>query len=79
MTYGTHMINLEAICTEVWVQKDVVTKRNLLLRAVATFKYKAKEAIFKDQIAKADANECDKIASNLILNKTDKVVNLLPR
>ena len=79
MTYGKYMNDMTDICAQVWTVADIESKRNLLRRAVETFKYKAKRDEFLDKIAKADANTCDKIASNLILNKTDKVVSLLPR
>lgn len=79
MSYGQHMNELNDICTKVWSCSDVLIKRNLLKRAVATFKYKAKAKEFLDKIASADAKTCDFLASNLILNKTDKVVSMLPR
>jgi len=79
MSYGKHMNDLSEICAKVWECVEVKDKRNLLKRAVATFKYKAKADQFIEYIAKADANTCDFLASNLILNRTDKVVGLLPR
>lgn len=79
MSYGKFMNELTETCTKVWSCPDVKDKRNLLKRAVATFKYKQKNAEFLETIAKATVEECDKIAANLILNKTDKVVALLPR
>jgi len=79
MSYGQHMNELAEIAQKVWGCPDLKDKRNLLKRAVSTFKYKAKIPQFLEAIAKADANTCDFIASNLALNKTDKVVDLLPR
>lgn len=79
MTYGKHFENLEKICSEVWRVDDLKDKRNLLRRAVATFKYKEKQAKILADIDKADAKRCDFLASNLMLNRTDKVVDLLPR
>lgn len=79
MTYGEHMMDLSEICTQVWQQKDVEDKRNLLCRAVSTFKYKAKATELLERIKVADSDKCDFIASNLILNKTDKVVEMLKR
>lgn len=80
MNYGTHMNSLEDICTQVWSNNDVNDKKNLLRRAIEIFKYKQKVAYFNNLINKTNnVNELDRIASNLILNKTDKVVSPLPR
>ena len=77
--YGVHMNELQETCTQVWATNDLQSKKNLLRRAIKDFKYKAKIQSFETAINEADANECDKIAGNLILNKTDKVVGLLKR
>jgi len=78
-TYGTHMIDLTEICKQVWETKVLEQKRNLLKRAIATFKYRDKADQFISEVEKADEKKCDFLASNLILNKTDKVVKPLPR
>lgn len=78
--YGTHMNDLTEICTKVWEAKDVNAKRELLKTVVSSFKYKGKIQSFVISLNKiTDCNKLDMIASNLILNKTDKVVELLPR
>jgi len=79
MEYGKHMNDLQEICSQVWATKDPKAKRNLLKRAVASFKYKEKADRFVQSIVKAKDDQLDFIASNLILNKTDKVVDLLPQ
>lgn len=77
--YGQHMIDMTEICTMVWAAPNLEDKKNLLRRAVESFKYKEKRQEFLAAIAKADAKVCDFMASNLILNKSDKVVGMLPR
>lgn len=78
--YGKHMNDLTEICTQVWATQDLEAKKNLLIRAVNTFKYKAKIDSFTKTIKSLkDPSACDKLASNIILNKTDKVVDMLPR
>lgn len=79
MAYGTFMNELTETCTKVWQCPDIKDKRNLLRRAVKSFKYKHLNDRFLEEIAKATEQDCDKMAANLILNKTDKVVSLLPR
>lgn len=79
MTYGKFMNDLAVIAQDVWSASDVESKRVALKRAVSTFKYKAKQDEFIKKIATATAEQCDFIASNLALNKTDKVVELLKR
>ena len=73
------MNDLSEICTEVWNQNDIQVKKNLLKRALKTFKYKAKIPQLLEQIEKMTSDQLDFLASNLILNKTDKVVSMLPR
>lgn len=77
--YGEHMNDLSSICTEVWNQKDLKVKKDLLKRAMKYFKYKAKIPEMLERIEKMTADQLDFLASNLILNKTDKVVAMLPR
>lgn len=78
--YGQFMEDLTEICTQVWKQPSIEDKRNLLLRAIATFKYKEQgESVKKAVLKSTCVKELDKIAGNLILNKTDKVVGLLKR
>ncbi len=78
--YGEFMTDLTEICQQVWQNKDINVKRNLLLRACSTFKYKEQGESVRKAIEKSkDPNDLDRIASNLILNKTDKVVSLLKR
>lgn len=80
MTYGKHMNSLENICTQVWGVGDVESKQALLKQAVSMFKYKQKVDYFNNLINRCNnATELDRIASNLILNKSDKVVGLIPR
>lgn len=74
MTYGKYMNDFTDICTKVWSCDDLKDKRNLLKRAITSFKYKEKQEEFLNYIANASADDCDRIASNLILNKTDKVI-----
>lgn len=74
------MNNLESICTKVWETTNIEEKKELLKQAVQSFRYKEKVAAFNRTIASCtNANILDKMASNLILNTTDKVVDLLPR
>lgn len=78
--YGSFMTDLTEICQQVWIQTDLETKRNLLLRACDTFKYKEQGMSVRRAVEKSKScTELDKIAGNLILNKTDKVVGLLKR
>lgn len=74
------MNDLSEICTQVWATDDVNTKKHLLKLAVESFKYKDKKQAFLNKILViTDGKIADKIAANLILNTTDKVVDLLPR
>jgi len=74
------MNNLESICTKVWETTNIEEKKELLKQAVQSFRYKAKSQEFISTIdVEKNANRLDSMASNLILNRTDKVVDLLPR
>lgn len=79
MVYGKYMNDLTEICTQVWSTGDLKAKQDLLKRAVATFKYKNKSEQILQDIMMMDADRLDQFASNLILNKTDKVVGMLKR
>lgn len=78
-SYGQHMIDMTEICTMVWAAPNLEDKKNLLRRAVESFKYREKRQEFLNKIAKANTTTCDFLASSLALNKSDKVVGLLPR
>lgn len=74
------MNDLSELCAMVWATDDVSNKKNLLISAVSSFKYKDKNNKFVNKISNTnDPNSLDKIAANLALNNTDKVVGLLPR
>lgn len=77
--YGKYMNDLGTIAQQVWACTKIEDKRNLLRRAVESFKYKGKSEQFLKDIANASAEKLDFMASNLTLNKTDKVVSLLKR
>lgn len=80
MNYGKHMNDLVSICTQVWSEDTLEGKKDKLREAIKSFKYKAKSDQFLDEINKtASKDRLDTIVSNLILNKTDKVVSMLPR
>lgn len=60
--------------------KTLEEKKNLLNEAIKLFKFKGKVVSFTEFVAKETRlTELDRLASNLILNKTDKVVALLNR
>lgn len=63
----------------VWSATTLEDKKAAVLEMVASFKYRDKIPAFIRAVKAADANTCDFIASNLMLNKTDKVVAMLPR
>lgn len=74
------MNDLSEICARVWSTDDVSIKKELLKSAVESFKYDNKKQTFLNKISNIiDGKIADKIAANLILNSTDKVVDLLPR
>ena len=78
--YGQHMNSLDEICQAVWAAKDINDKKNLFLRAISSFKYKEKQDLFAKNVKRENkAERLDAMAANLILNKTDKVVDLIPR
>lgn len=78
--YGKHMNDMTSLATQVWDAGDLKDKKNLLRRMVASFKYKAKVREFTKLIDETEKPErLDKLAADLALNKTDKVVKLLPR
>lgn len=79
MATEIQMNNLQDICTAVWGTNCIETKKNLLRKAVLGFKFKGKTVHFMQQIAASNAKKLDQLASNLILNNGDKVVDLLPR
>lgn len=75
MTYGQYMNDLSGICTRVWATDNIAEKKNLLKEAVSTFKYKEKKNVMLKAIdSTVNRTTLDTIASNLILNKTDKVI-----
>lgn len=68
------MKNYNELATLVWNTKNVDEKRRLINMMIDTFKYKSKAEKFRREAAYANATRLDFLASNLMLNDTDKVI-----
>ena len=72
--------NLEQQAQEVWNTSDIDCKKILLHRMIDGFKFKAKQEMFRDLVVVTNkAVRLDKLAADLMLADTDKVVTFLKR
>lgn len=72
--------NLEQQAQSVWNTSDIEQKKVLLNEMIDGFKFKAKQEHFRDMVEGTDkAARLDKLASDIMLCDTDKVVTLLKR
>ncbi|QIG70621.1 hypothetical protein EVB91_065 [Rhizobium phage RHph_I1_18] len=78
--YGQFMEDLSEISKQVWAATTLEAKRNLLLRACATFKYKEQGENIKRAIMKeTKLGRLDEIAANIALNKDNRVLGPIKR
>lgn len=68
------MKNFDTLAQQVWLSTNVNTKREILGQMIDQFKFKAKAQKFRAQAITANAAKLDKLAANLMLNDTDKVI-----
>lgn len=69
------MNNFSDLAQQVWVTSTLEGKKAILLQMIDQFKFKAKVDQFKRKVQSITrTSQCDKMASDLALNDTDKVI-----
>jgi len=67
--------NLEQQAQDVWTEKNISKKKELLHEMITSFRYKAKQEQFRDIVdGTTRAARLDRLAADLMLADTDKVI-----
>jgi len=69
------MKNFEQLAQECWAAKTVDLKKEVLYNMIDLFDHKKKAHTFREQVDKfTSGRQLDRIAANIMLRDTDKVV-----
>ena len=70
------MKNLESYAQEVWNAKTLGGKKVAIIKLIDQFDHKEKAQKLQEQSTLMSANQLDKLAADLMLRDTDKVIKL---
>lgn len=73
----TIAINFEKQCQQVWKTSDINQKKELLLLMINDFKFKKNQELFRRKVHnETNVQRLDKLASDIMLSDTDKVIKI---
>lgn len=66
--------DLSSLASDVWAAKTLEDKRAKISVLIESMKFKAKAERFKQLVLEADVKKIDKLAADIMLCDTDKVI-----